>query len=296
MITDNTYTLLDENKGELAFKLYTFESLHQFDHPQRLPYYSIIWIQEGKGKALIDTEEYSYQANTVFTCSPFQPFMFAPHAQSKGVVLHFHPNFFCIHKHHNEIACDGILFNNVYEHPYIEIEKEDEQQLNWLIDGMKNNVCADKLATQDAILSYLKLILIQCSRIKQASQEPRDKSESSFEENDLIQRFKVAIEKNYKSLHAPKDYAELLHISPNALSKLIKNNHGKTPSQLIAERIITETKRELYLTNKNVEEIAYELGYEDPYYFSRFFKKHVHISPSGYRLRMGSNKAAALSQ
>ncbi|SFT41961.1 AraC-type DNA-binding protein [Lishizhenia tianjinensis] len=294
MIANNTYTLLDEKNGELAFKLYTFESLHQFDHIQRLPYYSIIWIQSGKGKALIDTEVYNYEANTLFACSPFQPFMFAPQMESKGVVLHFHPNFFCIHKHHSEIACDGILFNNVYEHPFVEITTEDVQQLSWLIEGMKNNVCADKLATQDAILSYLKLILIQCSRIKQETQEPQSDPASIVEENELLHRFKGAIEQHYKNLHAPKDYAELLHISPNALSKFVKANYGKTPSQLIAERIIIETKRELYLTNKTVEEIAYELGYEDPFYFSRFFKKHVQVSPSAYRLRMGSNKAAAL--
>lgn len=293
MIENNTYTLLDDKNGELAFKLYTFESLHHFDHVQRLPYYSLIWIQQGKGKTLVDTQEYEYQDHTLFACSPFQPFMFSPTERTQGVVLHFHPNFFCIHKHHSEIACDGILFNNVYEHPFIEISNENAQQLNWLVEGMEKDVCTDKLATQDAILSYLKLILIQCSRIKQNTQEPVEERENLTHEKEIVARFKEAIEENYKEIHAPKDYAKLLHITPNALSKLVKASYGKTPSQVIAERIIIETKRELYLTNKTVEEIGYELGYEDPFYFSRFFKKHVQISPSAYRLRMGENKAAA---
>jgi len=52
---------------------------------------------------------------------------------------------------------------------------------------------------------------------------------------------------------------------------------------LISERIIIEAKRELYLTNKAVKEIAYELGYDDEYYFSKFFKVNTDISPQLYR-------------
>lgn len=69
--------------------------------------------------------------------------------------------------------------------------------------------------------------------------------------------------------------------------KLPKNHFNKTITNLISERIIIEAKRELYLTNKAVKEIAFELGYDDEHYFSRFFKNIADVSPQMYRDTIG---------
>ncbi|MEO8405410.1 MAG: helix-turn-helix domain-containing protein, partial [Chitinophagaceae bacterium] len=64
-----------------------------------------------------------------------------------------------------------------------------------------------------------------------------------------------------------------------------------TLTHLIAERIIIEAKRELFMTSKAVKEIAYELGFTDEYYFSRFFKTNAEISPQHYRETVGFARA-----
>jgi AraC-like DNA-binding protein len=84
-----------------------------------------------------------------------------------------------------------------------------------------------------------------------------------------------------------------LHISTKALNKASKAHFNKTLSDLIAERRIIEAKRELYLTSKAVKEIAFELGYEDEFYFSRYFKKKVGVSPQVFRDKVGFDKATA---
>jgi AraC-like DNA-binding protein len=66
----------------------------------------------------------------------------------------------------------------------------------------------------------------------------------------------------------------MLNISTKALNRLSKVHFSKTLSELIADRIVIEAKRELYLTDKPVKAIAFELGFEDEYYFSRFFKNN----------------------
>jgi AraC family transcriptional regulator, transcriptional activator of pobA len=66
-------------------------------------------------------------------------------------------------------------------------------------------------------------------------------------------------------------------------------------TDLISERIIIEAKRELYLTNKSVKEIAFELGYSDEHYFSRFFKNNADVSPQMYRDVVGSGKGLKMS-
>ena len=75
------------------------------------------------------------------------------------------------------------------------------------------------------------------------------------------------------------------------LSKLVKDYFNKTLTKLIAQRIVVEAKRELYLTSKSVKEVAFLLGYTDEYYFSRFFKKQVGVSPNIYRKTVGFAKA-----
>jgi AraC-like DNA-binding protein len=107
------------------------------------------------------------------------------------------------------------------------------------------------------------------------------------EEPFILQKLKDAIEENFKTKHTASDYAELLYISPKALAKITKTHFNKTLSGLINERIIIEAKRELYLTDKTVKEIAYELGYEDEFYFSRFFKVNAEVSPQLYRDTVG---------
>jgi YesN/AraC family two-component response regulator len=72
----------------------------------------------------------------------------------------------------------------------------------------------------------------------------------------------------------------------------VKASFSRTLTELIAERIIIEAKRELYLTNKSVKEIAYTLGYDDEYYFSRFFKKQADVSPQVYRQTVGFGRAS----
>jgi YesN/AraC family two-component response regulator len=106
-----------------------------------------------------------------------------------------------------------------------------------------------------------------------------------------LAKLKQAIEHAYKSHHAASYYAEMLHISTNALTKLVKNHFHKTLTELITERIITEAKRELYLTNKPVKEIAWDLGYKDEYYFSRVFKNYTDVAPAVFRETVGYGKA-----
>ena len=105
-----------------------------------------------------------------------------------------------------------------------------------------------------------------------------------------LENLKNAIETNFKTLRTPGDYGKLLHISAKALNKASKSHFNKTLTSLIAERLIIEAKRELYLTSKPVKHIAFELGYEDEFYFSRFFKKNVGVSPQVFRDKVGFGK------
>ncbi|HRG67712.1 MAG TPA: helix-turn-helix domain-containing protein [Saprospiraceae bacterium] len=291
MMSSETHTLINPQTGNLAFKVFSFDDISLFDHIQRLNYYSLIWIKNGKGTAKADFSEYHVAQNTLFAFSPYQPFMFQTNEQMQGTVVNFHPDFFCIHKHHQEVACNGVLFNNIYNPPFLTIDEKSSYTFNLLLEQITTEMQNPALAHYELLISYLKIFLITASRLKAAQQTDIQINPEKSEEPFILQNLKNYIETNFKTKHSASDYADLLNISANALAKITKKHFNKTLTDLISERIIIEAKRELYLTNKAVKEIAYELGYADEYYFSRFFKNNADISPQAYRDTVGIARA-----
>ena len=290
MADQTVFTLINEQNGNLAFKLFSFQDNSYFDHLQRNNYYSLIWVKEGSGKLKTNFSEYGFEENTLFSFAPYQPFMLSS-ALVKGVAIYFHSDFFCIHKHQTEVTCNGVLFNNIYQTPFFQVDETLEGTLDKVIEQIKAEIQRPGLAQYELLISLMKIFLISASRTKAQQQPDSIPSTTGAKEPVILQNLKEAIEKDFKSKHTPQDYAIHLNISPNALAKITKAHFNKTLTNLIAERIIIEAKRELYLTNKSVKEVAYELGYDDEYYFSRFFKKNVNISPQAYRETVGFGKA-----
>ena len=290
MANQTTFTLVNKQNGNLAFKLFSFEDNSYFDHLQRNNYYSLIWVTEGSGKLKTDFSEYNFEQNSLFSFTPYQPFMFSSNL-IKGIAIYFHSDFFCIHKHQTEVTCNGVLFNNIYQKPFILVDEPLQNTLNKVIEQIKSEMQNPGLAQYELLISFMKIFLISASRSKAQQQSHVIPSKEGKKEPVILQNLKDAIEKDFKSKHTPKDYAVFLNISPNALAKITKNHFNKTLTNLITERIIIEAKRELYLTNKSIKKVAYELGYEDEYYFSRFFKKNASISTQMYRETVGFGKA-----
>ena len=284
------FTLINEQNGNLAFKLFSFQDNSYFDHLQRNNYYSLIWVKEGIGKLKTNFSEYNFEKNSLFSFAPYQPFMLSS-TSVKGVAIYFHSDFFCIHKHQTEVTCNGVLFNNIYQKPFFRVDEKLEDMLDNVIGQIKTEIQRPGLAQYELLISFMKIFLISASRAKAQQQPESIPLPTSRREPFILQNLKEAIEKDFRSKHTPQDYAVLLNISSNALARIAKTHFNKTLTNLITERIIIEAKRELYLTNKSVKEVAYELGYDDEYYFSRFFKKNVNISPQAYRETVGFGKA-----
>lgn len=285
-----SFTLVNQQNGNLAFKLLIFEDGSYFDHVQRNNYYSLIWVTQGGGKVKADFSESDFKESSLFAFSPYQPFMFSAE-KLEGVAIHFHPDFFCIHKHQEEVACNGVLFNNIYQPPFVYINEDASSSLDTLLGQMRTEMRNISLAQSEVLISYLKVFLITVSRLKSEQLPGSAQLVSSGREPFILQSLKDTIEKNFRHKHSASDYAETLNISSKTLAKITKNYFNKTITELISERIIIEAKRELYLTNKTIKEIAYELGYEDEYYFSRFFKTNAEISPQIYRETVGFARA-----
>ncbi|MDO3624704.1 helix-turn-helix domain-containing protein [Mucilaginibacter sp. BT774] len=293
MQTQKPLTLVDPQNGNLAFKIFSYNDDSHFDHVQRNNYYTVIINLSGGGKLKSDFSTYDFSGQVLMCFSPYQPFMINADDDLSGVILNFHPDFFCIHLHQKEVACNGVLFNNIYQPPFITLAEKDIASFLNIIEQMQIEMQNAALAQYELLISYLKIFLINGSRLR-VEQSPMASAEiSGLKEPFVLQSLKNALEENFKTKHSPAEYADLLNISPKALAKITKNHFNKTLTNMIAERIVIEAKRELYLTSKPVKSIAYELGFNDEFYFSRFFKNNADVSPQLYRETVGFAKAEA---
>lgn len=293
MTSDDSVTLIDPKTNFTALQVSSINSDNNYRAIQRKNYYSILFIKKGSGFFRVEMNQYSFNSNSMFFLTPYQPFQLDYEGVISGLAWHFHPDFFCIEKHSKEVACNGVLFNNVYEPPMITLTDQQAKEFEELFRKFEAEMREAGLAQVDLLMALLKIFLINATRIK-VQQHPKALEEVPGDEHPFIlQKLKDHIEIHYKKKHAPSDYAKMLHITPKALGKIAKNFFNKTLSELIHERIVIEAKRELYLTGKPVKQIAYELGFDDEFYFSRFFKKITAISPQYYRETVGSNRGGS---
>jgi len=98
----------------------------------------------------------------------------------------------------------------------------------------------------------------------------------------LTQQFKDQLTQHIYVYHTVKEYAQLLHVTPNHLNKCVKSTLGKTAQSLLNEMLIMEAKSLLKYTDLNISEIAEKLCRSTPSNFSRFFKKQTGYTPRDY--------------
>ena len=250
-----------------------------------MPFYSILLFQ-GDLKFIVDFVAYRSQGNTILFLSPHQNFKWSEDGNIPVRLLTFHGDFYCIEYHKKEVACNGLLFNNIYLTPQISISDVHFDEICQILIKMKMEMenRSDAPYSNAVIKSYLQLILALCSREKSIL---LGRSVLERIENRDVAIFQELLEAYYLRERSPSFYADQLKLSPSALSKNIKKQIGKTPTQLIQERVILESKKLLHLTHKSIKEIAVDLHFDDEYYFSRYFKKNVGLSPLHYRREVG---------
>lgn len=284
-------TIINRQNGELAFRLERFQDLSQFDHVQRKNYYSLVIFSDSKVKMLADFSEYELAGSHMVALAPYQPYMFSSDDTCNGILLNFHPDFFCTYRHQNEVETEGVLFHNFNQPPFFKITQIEIFQN--LLAQMSREMSKDTIAQHEVLVAYLKIFLIEAVRQKREFDKV-NKEVSGGHQSDILQNLVDSIEANFCEFHAPQEYADLLCVSSKTLARITKKYLNQTLSDLITSRVIVEAKRELYLTSKSVKQVGAILGYDDEFYFSRLFKKKVGVSPDMYRKTVGFAKLEKL--
>ncbi|AZA76987.1 helix-turn-helix domain-containing protein [Chryseobacterium sp. G0186] len=254
--------------------------------------YSVV-VWQGSGVFAVDGINYSYNGYNILFLSPYQKLKLISDTEEEVAVLFFHGDYYCIEYHKEEVACNGLLFNNIYLNPGIDLTKESYEYILELFHHIKKEEAEDHQFSQSIIKTYIQLILALCSKQKRGIENSSASNEKLPNKNAA--EFQKLLEMYFKSEKELSFYSDKLSITNNTLSKIVKKEFAKTPSQLINERTILESKKLLHLTYRSIKEIASELGFSDEFYFSRYFKKSVGCSPKKYREKVGISVVAQIS-
>lgn len=279
------YHYLKDEPKKRQFDVYDLSEYHQKNsehssQPHTHSFYQIIWFQSNKGKHFIDFKGHQIEENKLFFIAKNQVHYFENRSDYKGYLIHFNESFILS----NETDFNFFLTYNIFNHseePFFQIpDKLENQIISYFTQISKESNNTTEFGNK-SILSYLlksMLLLIEREKRKHLKTDQLETNQ-----NSTFLKFRDLLENHFHKNWSVTDYANELSISSKTLNTIIKSEMDKTVSQVITDRIILESKRKLTHSNAYVNQIAYDLGFKDPYYFIKYFKKHVKCSPSEFR-------------
>lgn len=248
-------------------------------------YYQIIWFKRGLGCHFVDFKEYEVIDNAMFFIDKNQVHYFDDNTDYHGVLIHFNESFIVQKDSEIDFFLKYNLFNSPYQQPSCCVNFDNNKILDEYVALMMKEILNNQeFGKEELLKTYLKAFLIQVQRRKNMLEDQSDiKSVLANDKRVQLMRFVNLIDKNYNKGLSIAEYGKLMNISPRTLSDLVSFSLNKTPSQMIQERIIIEAQRLLLHSDLNVNQIGYRLGFDDPSYFVRYFKKHALASPAEFR-------------
>ncbi|MBL4708964.1 MAG: helix-turn-helix domain-containing protein [Flavobacteriales bacterium] len=277
------YHLHQKHPEKLQFEIHSLEEYvlknrHHNSTPHSHSFYQIIWFHK-EGKHFVDFKCYDIKENSVLFVAKNQIHSFDKETEHKGILIHFNERF--LMQSDVDIFLKYKVFNEQNQTCY-QINKEVIQQSEILINQIRTELMnQDKFAHQQLIRYYLKSLLIVLERMQGINQATDIKLTSDYDLKYF--RFRELLEEHYNKSLTVSEYSDLLNVSTKTLTSITKAVKSKLPSELIAQRIILQAERLLSFTPLKINEIAYQLGFEDASYFVKFFKRHLTQSPSEYR-------------
>jgi len=231
-------------------------------------------------------ETYDFQEGTVIFLAPNQVFSFNSADFSKCEdewTLVFHPDFIAKTNLGNEI--DNYHFFSYETNEALHVSEDEKLALNDLIGKIEREYYQqiDK-HTQEIICINIEAILKYCQRFYARQFITRKISNSRY-----LAKFESYLKKHFSQnlldigLPTVKQCGEALHLSANYLSDLLKEETGKNAKEHIDLFVIKTAKIQLLNQELSISQVAYDLGFEYPNHFSKFFKAKTGLSPSEYR-------------
>ena len=238
---------------------------------------------KGKGSHSIDFETFQVRPFQLYFMIPGQVHSWHFKGEVDGYIVHFNESLltsFLLNSHYLERFH---FFNGNIKDCVCQLAADAQPQATNLFEAML-------VESENKISGYLDMIrlkLLELFLVVKRNCNADATKRKPVQKLTMIRSFQQLIEKHYRSNRLPKQYADLLYITPNHLNALCNDMLGKSAGDVIRDRVLLEAKRLLTNADLSITQIAYELDFADNSYFNRFFKKYVGITPEDFRKENG---------
>ncbi|WP_069133378.1 helix-turn-helix domain-containing protein [Rhodohalobacter halophilus] len=242
-------------------------------------YYQILWMRNGFKRVRIDDQEFDACSNLICFLTPARHVIVEPGDDFEGWILLFSKSYMRDRVRENLRIKEAELLSGFGEIPKIILSPKIGDRIHNLAE-MIDELCGSAIPNREqGVASLLKTLLVYCD----SRCNIRLNGECNYNGVRLVADYKELVAKNYSTVHQVSQYAEMLHVTPKYLNRMAKEVIGVTAKSLITEQILIHARRELKFSVRSIKEIAFEIGFSDPFHFSNLFKKEIGVSPSEFR-------------
>lgn len=250
---------------------------YDFGQPHRHNYFEFFVFQKGGGFHMIDFVEFPIESNSIHIVAPGQVHMMKRELNSNGHVILFETDVFESNHFVSNFLFDHICLSLDEFPPTYLFSVDKQQEIKNTMQVIWKDYQSDAQLKNEFVLSNLIVLLIQCMRTRE-----NIATGEAGKTNKLYADFRRLLKNNFSKIKKVKDYAQTLAITEKQLNEIIQARTGLSASAIIYRQLILEAKR-LLKTNISAKEVAYELNFDDPAHFSKFFKTQTGISPGDFQ-------------
>ena len=249
--------------------------------PHRTNFYHIFLFENCQPTHFVDFEPIKIEPYSLLFINKDRVHQFDQLLRYEGRVLIFTDDFFCTTENDTKFLRSSILFNDLADKPTIKLTTIDFEKYINICENITEELSLQPDNSKPVLLKNLLhnfLLLAEREKRKQGFTELKKGADL-----DYTLLFRDFLEINYTKLKSVTDYAKIICISEKRLGQATVKVLGKSPKEIINDRILLEAKRLLVHTNLSIKELGQDLGFEDPAYFVRYFKTHTATTPVEFR-------------
>ncbi|WP_319779437.1 AraC family transcriptional regulator [Maridesulfovibrio sp.] len=242
-------------------------------------FYVVHFVSSGRGNCVIDFETYDIILGSLYFVSPGQLHFWNPESEIEGFVMVFTGEFLKLPEAPVNSVFELEFFNSVVNSPMFMLSSDQKIELYGIMKNLYNEFSARKPGYVTVLRSYFHILMVNLQRMfADRLQRPGARAE-----NRIVRQFKKLVASDHSLKLRVQDYAEMMNVSVSRLSAVIKEVTCMTPGQIVRNELVVSAKRMLANSDLNISEICYELKFDDPSYFGKFFKRETGFSPSVFR-------------
>lgn len=246
--------------------------------PHRVDFYQVFWFQEGSPEHIVDFRPIKVQPGSLLFINKNSVQLFDTKTKFRGKAILFTDAFYCKTDLDTQFLKSSILFNDLLSVTQINISNSIVETI---ISQLESELKEKKDAYQsDIIRNGLRNLLLHSERERRKQGFIELKKDADLEYALLL---KDLLNRHFIRHKKVGFYAAEMHISTKRLNQTTSRIFGKTPKNIIDDRVMLECKRLLVYTSRSVKEVAYLMGFEEPTNFIKYFKKHTGKTPVEFR-------------